>query len=386
MTTTALDRPNAPANLPDMVAIQVVDTDVHVEPRSFDELLSYMDAPWRDRFNLSARVPFRRAGFTTFDVAGRMDAYPKVGDLGSDPDMVAKHMFVDEKTDYAMLLPWSLRGYTVDPALDTALAGAVNRWLADTWLSKYNAENRYVGSISVSVEDPVGAVREIEKWAGHPGFRQVQMSHYGPRPFGHPMYDAIWEAAARHRLPISIHFKGGATQPLGWTSTGPLQYFVEYHSLIAPMAYATHMASFICNGVLDRHPELKFLFLEGGFLWCQPFVDRMQRHWQKTSQEFPTRKTPLQYLRDHFRFATQPIEEAEDPQHIVDLFEEAHAGDLLMFSSDYPHYDYDPPSKALPRSMDATMKKKILAGNALDFFDLPRTRPTDRFDLMGGRR
>ncbi|MBR0724198.1 amidohydrolase family protein [Bradyrhizobium manausense] len=362
----------------------MIDTDVHVEPRSFDELIGYMDVPWRDRA-IKARVPFRRAGFTTFDVAGRMDAYPETGDLGSDPELVEKHLFLDDPIDYAILLPWSLRGFTVDPALDTALAGAVNRWLAETWLSKYNTENRYVGSISVSVEDPVGAVREIEEWAGHPGFRQVAISHYGPRPFGHPMYDQIWEAAARHRLPVSIHFKGGATQPLGWTSTGPLQFFVEYHSLIAPMAYATHMASFICNGVLDRHPGLQFLFLEGGFLWYRPFVDRMGRHWQKTAKEFPTRKTPLQYVLDHFRFATQPVEEAADPLQIATLFEEANAGDLLMFSSDYPHYDYDPPSKALPRALDVQVKKKIMAGNALEFFDLPKTRPGDRFDRKGGR-
>lgn len=361
------------------IEVKVVDTDVHIEPRSFEELMEYIEAPWRDRY-VKDRVPFRRAGFTTFDVAGRMDAYPATGDLGSDPEMVERHMFSDEHTDYCILLPNSIRGFTVDPRLDTALSGAVNTWLADTWLSKYRIGDRYVGSISVSVEDPIGAVREIEKWAGHPDFRQVAISHYGPRPFGHPMYDEIWAACARHDLPVSIHFKGGATQPLGWTSTGPLQYFVEYHSLIAPMAYAAHVASLICNGVLDRHPNLKFMFLEGGFLWHRPFIDRMERHWKHTSVELGTSKTPIQYIRDHFRFATQPIEEATDPQKIADLFEESDAENLLMFSSDYPHYDYDPPSKALPRGMSATAKKKILAGNALDFFKLPPTRAADLFD------
>jgi predicted TIM-barrel fold metal-dependent hydrolase len=94
----------------------------------------------------------------------------------------------------------------------------------------------------------------------------------------------------------------------------------------------------------------------------------------------------LDYVRDHFRFATQPVEEATDPQQIATLFEEANAGDLLMFSSDYPHYDYDPPSKALPRSLAPESKKKIMAGNALKFFDLPKTRPADRFDRKEGRQ
>jgi len=381
--TTTQSHPDTTAI--ESVEVTVIDTDVHVEPRSFDELIGYLEPPWRNR-NVIDRVPFSRATYKTLDGGGRKDAYPKHGDIGSDPELCGRQLFVDDPIDYAILLPWSFRGFTVDPSLDTALAAAVNTWLADTWLSKYNAENRYVGSISIAIDDPVAAAREIEKWAGHPGFRQVMIGHYGPRPFGHPMYDPIWEAAARHHLPIGVHFRGGATQPLGWTSTGPLQYFVEYHSLIAPMAYATHMASWICNGVLDRHPEMKVLFIEGGFLWYRPVIDRLARHWEKTGQELSTRKKPLEYVRDHFRWASQPIEESPKPQQIADLFDEAYAGDLLMFSSDYPHYDYDPPSKALPRSLDPEVKRRIMAENARVFYDLPKTRPVDRFDIEAARR
>jgi uncharacterized protein len=384
MTTATLIRPEAQQTRPETVEIKVIDTDVHVEPRSFDELIPYLDAPWRDRARLIDAVPWSRSTYKTLDGGGRKDAYPKHGDIGSDPEMVGKQLFVDDPIDYAILLPWSFRGLTVDPRLDTALASAVNKWLADTWLSKYNAENRYVGSITVSVEDPAGAAREIEKWGGHPGFRQVMIGHYGPRPFGHPSYDPIWEAAARHSLPISMHFRGGANQPLGWTSTGPLQYFVEYHSLIAPMAYASHMASWICNGVLDRHPEMKVLFVEGGFLWYRPVIDRLERHWKQTAHELGLSKTPLQYVRDHFRFASQPIEENTDSQKIAELFEEANAKELLLFSSDYPHYDYDPPSRALPRSLDDETKKRILSENSRVIYGLPKTRPVDRFDIAAG--
>lgn len=378
------ERPDNTVTPTEHVDVTVIDTDVHVEPKSFEELIPYLEAPWRDMPNLIDSVPFSRSTYKTLDGGGRKDAYPVHGDIGSCPDMVGQQMFVDDKTDYAILLPWSFRGFTTDPKLDTALAGAVNNWLADTWLTKYNAENRYVGSISISVDDPSGAVREIERWGAHPGFRQVMIGHYGPRPFGHPMYDPIWEAAARYNLPISMHFRGGATQPLGWTSTGPLQYFVEYHSLIAPMAYATHMASWICNGVLDRHPNMKVLFVEGGFLWYQPVIDRLARHWDKTAKELSLKKTPHEYVRDHFRFATQPIEENTDPHKIAALYEQANAAELVMFSSDYPHYDYDPPSKALPRSLDDNTRQRIMSENARLIYDLPKTRPVDRFDHARG--
>ncbi|MGW5148785.1 amidohydrolase family protein [Rhodococcus koreensis] len=379
MTTAAQLHTQPPDYPTGDVEITVIDTDVHVEPRSFEELIDYLPATWRNR-NVIDRVPYSRATYRTLDGGGRKDSVPEHGDIGSDPDMVGQQLFVDDPIDYAILLPWSFRGFTVDPALDTALAGAVNQWLSETWLSKYNAENRYVGSISVSVDDPAGAVREIEKWGEHPGFRQVMIGHYGPRPFGHPMYDPIWAAAAKHNLPVSMHFRGGATQPLGWTSTGPLQYFVEYHSQIAPMAYAAHMASWICNGVLDRHPQLQFLFVEGGFLWYRPIIDRLARDWDKTGGELAARKSPYDYVRENFRWASQPIEEATNPKHIADLFEEANARELLMFSSDYPHYDYDPPSKALPRGLTPETKKRILAENARQVYNLPKSRPADRFD------
>jgi len=67
------------------------------------------------------------------------------------------------------------------------------------------------------------------------------------------------------------------------------------------------------------------------------------------------------------------------------MFDEANAADMLMFSSDYPHYDYDPPSKALPRSIDRAARKRIMSENAREFFGLPQTRPVDRFDRAAGR-
>lgn len=361
------------------VPVKLIDCDVHVEPRKFEDLIPYMPKEWHGR-NVGMRVPEGRPTFTTLDGGIRRDSFPENGDVGSDRELVEKQMFVDVKTDFALLLPLSYRGYTVDPHLDSALSSAVNTWLSETWLGEWNDHGRHVGSISVSVEDPIGAAKEIDKWGPDPRFRQVKILHYGPRPMGHPMYDPIWEAAARYNLPIGMHFGAGSTQPLGWTATGPLQFFIEYHSLIAPMAYMSHMASWICNGVLDRHPKMKVIFIEGGFLWYRPFIDRMEQHWDRTGTEFPASKRPIEYVRDHFRFASQPIEESDTPEKIARMFDEADAAHLLCFASDYPHYDYDHPGRALPRGLDAETKHRIYAENAREMYDLPATRPADRFD------
>lgn len=214
MNTTTLTTDAESAIPASDVDVKVIDTDVHVEPRCFEELIPYLPEPWRSR-DINQRVPYSRATYRTLDGGGRKDSYPTHGDIGSDPEMVGRQLFVDDPIDYAILLPWSFRGFTVDPELDRALSEAVNQWLSETWLDEYNAENRYVGSITIPVDDPVGAVEQIEKWGEHPAFRQVIIGHYGPRPFGHPMYDPVWAAAAKHNLPVAMHFRGGSTQPLG---------------------------------------------------------------------------------------------------------------------------------------------------------------------------
>jgi predicted TIM-barrel fold metal-dependent hydrolase len=40
-----------------------------------------------------------------------------------------------------------------------------------------------------------------------------------------------------------------------------------------------------------------------------------------------------------------------------------------MFSSDYPHWDFDSPARALPAAVPAPMRKKIMGENAARLYD-----------------
>ena len=40
--------------------------------------------------------------------------------------------------------------------------------------------------------------------------------------------------------------------------------------------------------------------------------------------------------------STQPMEEAEDPDHVIDVMEWI-GWDKILFASDYPHWDFDDP-------------------------------------------
>jgi predicted TIM-barrel fold metal-dependent hydrolase len=59
------------------------------------------------------------------------------------------------------------------------------------------------------------------------------------------------------------------------------------------------------------------------------------------------------------------------------------AEELLMFSTDYPHYDADDPAWIAPR-LPAAQRDRILFENAIEFYGLPRMRPEDDLDRARG--
>ena len=76
---------------------------------------------------------------------------------------------------------------------------------------------------------------------------------------------------------------------------------------------------------------------------------RLARHWSQTSAELPARaQDPFDYVLRHIRFCSQPIEESPQPRDAAVLFEISGADRVLLFSSDYPHYDFDDPLRAIP--------------------------------------
>jgi hypothetical protein len=45
--------------------------------------------------------------------------------------------------------------------------------------------------------------------------------------------------------------------------------------------------------------------------------------------------------------------------------------ELVLFSSDYPHWDFDSPERALPSGLPDELVRKILADNARATYRLP---------------
>jgi predicted TIM-barrel fold metal-dependent hydrolase len=185
-------------------------------------------------------------------------------------------------------------------------------------------------------------------------------------PLGHPKYWPIYEAAVAHGLPIAAHVGGfsGTHLATGWPA-----YFVEQHSGYT-QPYHAQIVSLVYSGVFDRFPDLQFCFEEGGMAWVPPVMWRLDRAWESMRTEEPRlQRRPSEIIREHVAFTTQPMDEPEKPEFLLQLLEQLDMDDRIMFSTDYPHWDFDDPRRVLPASLiGRERREKIMSANAERYF------------------
>jgi predicted TIM-barrel fold metal-dependent hydrolase len=278
-----------------------------------------------------------------------------------------------------VLIPLFPRLKISDPAFESAMCSATNAWQADTWLSKFNQHERYRGSIRICPFDPDGAVREIERWAGHPRMVQVQMFPESAAAYGQPQFRSVFTAAARHGLPVALHIikqpSMRSMTPVGFPSYW-LETFAQH-----PLLYFGHLVSLVLEGVFDAYPDLRVVCVEGGFSWLPPLMWRLDRYWQALGKEVPhVRRAPSEYLTEHVRLTTQPLDEGFHLPAMHQMMEWMDAGRMLMLATDYPHYDMDVPEWTAAR-VPRHIRQRVLCENAIELYHLPSTRRTDALDL-----
>jgi predicted TIM-barrel fold metal-dependent hydrolase len=349
----------------DPVRPGIVDVDVHPVPRSVDEIRSYLPMPWRDRYRGE-----RRSFFENPIHGSRLDSVPADGGpKGSDPDLMRRQLIDEYGVAYAILIARTFCGIHPDPDYGAAIASAFNAWMADTWLGSHNHDGAFKGSITVSPQDPLQAVAEIERWAGHPHIVGVTMDSGARIPFGQRYYYPIYEACERHGLPLTLH---PGTEGMGINhqpTPGYPTHYIEWHCCMA-LSFQAHLVSFLTEGVFERFPGFRLALVEGGVAWLAPLMWRLDSYWKALRSEVPwVRKAPSAYLRDHVRLGTQPLERPDEDRHLLALLEMMDAEHLLMFSSDYPHWDFDSPTRAFPKLPDQ-VREAIFSGNARAFYGL----------------
>jgi predicted TIM-barrel fold metal-dependent hydrolase len=296
------------------------------------------------------------------------DAHPG----GSDP--VARLADMDlEGIDQAVLFPsiglyaWAI----TEPAAAVSVAKAYN-----DWLSSYCRADplRLFGAAMLPVQDPTAAVSELRRAVGSLGLTAafVRPNPCMGRSLSDPAYEPLWSAAEELEVTIGVHEGSSVIVPtLG--SDRPFNALVLHaisHSFEEMLSFA-QLAAF---GVFDRHPDLRFVFLESGGGWVPFWIERLDEQ-AETFGDF----CPDMRLRPSEYFARQCWISYEVDEKTLPALLPFIGADRVVWGSDYPHHDATFPGAldALRRTiapLGPAEKALVLGENAATLYRLPAPR------------
>lgn len=123
--------------------------------------------------------------------------------------------------------------------------------------------------------------------------------------------------------------------------------------------------SLLETGVPSRYPDLKIVFVESGLTWVPFMRMRLDKEYNENRREWPHfNDRPSKYIRQMY-FATQPVEEPENRQDLVDLISIYDGEDTTLFASDWPHHGFDHPKSVFELPLSDSARHKIMWSNAV---------------------
>jgi uncharacterized protein len=354
----------------------LIDCDIHVGYQSLVDLLPYMDGPTRELVSHSGTNGLAMPTYPWSHPTGwiRKDTYER-SSFGASAfthisldQLRAQHL---DRYDVAIgvLEPDEAAAFSVLPngELAAKLCSAYNDWLLEQWLQE---DQRLRGMLVVPAQHPEAAAAEIRRLGGRDEFVGVFLPGAARIPYGNRVHDPIWRSCDELGLPVAIHTHFEAVGIAGpVTAAGMPDFYTEYHTLCGSGMYG-HFVSILCHGVFERFPNTRVAMIEGGLV---PFVGllwRLDTNWKGCRSEIPwCKRPPSEYVWDHVRFATQPLEAPADPDLLPAAIQGLRPWDTLMYASDYPHWDFDEPEQTL-RALPAEWHEGIRWKNAAAFYGL----------------
>ena len=359
----------------------IVDIDCHhYENESIREIVEYFDDPvlkqmgklYTSGGGTGGQTPFTQGNVGNQDVAGRVTRYPlrKVETTpadGTHRDLHLSLRWMDAMgIDYVCLFPTPMlnMGMHPQPEIEAAMAKGYNRWLLDKITSR---EERIKTMICVPFNDPEAAYEVVKEFGDHPdviGFMVVSVRYSAVHNNAYLKTYSLMEEIGK---PLGFHSNYNWNDRL----VGNSNRFLVAHALGFSVYNAVHLCNWIVNGLPERFPKLKIIWIESGLAWVPWIMQRLDNDYKMRWSEGPSlKKLPSEYMRDMY-FSSQPMEKPDRMDVLEMTFDLIDAENQLLYASDYPHWDMDVPSVIydLP-FLDEAQKHRILGGNAIDLFNL----------------
>jgi len=292
-------------------------------------------------------------------IAGAFDAHARLTDLDV------------EGLDAVVLYPTVGLAYWAIADRDAAVAvvRAYNDWLASFCAAD---ATRLFGVAALPFQDPEAAAAELRRAHDELGFRVafVRPNPCAGRTIVDPANEIVWETAEELDVTIGIHEGSQMAIPTLGLDRPPYNALV-FHATSHAFEHMLACAQLMAMGVMDRHPGLRFVFLEAGGGWAPYWIERLDHQVSRFGGYAPDMKLlPSEY------FARQCWISFEVDEHTLPLLAPVVGTDRIVWGTDYPHPDCTFPGmgkelRAAIAGLPDSDQIRILGQNAVDLYRLP---------------
>ena len=267
--------------------------------------------------------------------------------------------------DYMTVFPTAMLtlGVHPQPEVEVLIADAYNTWLTERVLP---CDPGLLGLLYLPFNTPEACAPMVEKFADKKGVLGFTVTSTRYKPVHHNSYMRLYSMLEERNLPLAFH------AAFNWEdgSMAQLNRFLSMHALSFVHCNLIHMTNWIVNGLPERFPKLKVIWVESGLAWLPYLMQRLDSEYMMRTSEAPLlKRKPSEYITDMY-YTTQPME-MQHLKLVEATFEAIKAETQLLYASDWPHWDFDTPSTVydLP-FLNEKQKRNILGGNAARLFEL----------------
>jgi hypothetical protein len=358
----------------------IVDIDSHHNERiSWNEIIEYIEDP----VVLDIAREYQKNSGSGSGYGLNVDTGMRYQDVGGRiPHQTARRESVDDKSlprdtvlarrayeamgiDYTVMFPTPMLFLGLHPQveMEVALGRAYNRWLCERILA---TDDRLKAMLFLPFNDPKASLQMVRDFAGEKGVIGFMVTSTRYRQVHHNDYMPLYAELEARGLPLGFH----ASSNWGDRSMSQLNRFIGMHAISFVMCNIIHMTNWVLNGLPERFPKLDVVWIESGLAWLPFLMQRLDNEYLMRSSECPLlKRLPGDYMREMY-YSCQPMERTY-PKALECTFEMINAETQLMYSSDWPHWDFDTPDAIynLPFLTDQA-RRNILGLNAKRVFKL----------------
>ncbi len=253
--------------------------------------------------------------------------------------------------------------------MEVLLARAYNKWLTERVLP---GDEGMASLVLLPFNSPEEACRTVEEFADKPGVIGFTVTSTRYKPVHANEYMRLYSMIEETGKPIAFHAGYHWQDP----SLATCNSFLGMHALGFAWCNIVHMTNWVLNGIPERFPKLKSVWIESGLSWIPFVMQRLDDQYLMRMSEAPLLKQmPSDYMRQNCWYTCQPMEKSSEVG-LKATFEMINAKTQLLYASDWPHFDFDAPRVIADIPwIDAESKRNILGMNAASCFGLePKLR------------